>query len=128
MNYNLLISDLGSRINSGVILCCCDMVGEELLTIDKNGLVNNDYDIEEVKPILFPFEAMSEELFNTIKEDCYYSYMYGRAGFQLLRITKFNNRALKVLIDNHFDVNDLIPQGLALDARRYNVYNKQKVK
>jgi hypothetical protein len=34
----------------------------------------------------------------------------------------FNNRALKVLIDNHFDVNDLIPQGLALDARKYNIY------
>ena len=122
MNYDLLISDLGSRINSGVILCCCDMVGEELLTIDKNGLVNNDYDIEEVKPILFPFEAMSEELFDTIKEDCHYSYMNGRNGFQLLRITMFNNRALKVLIDNHFDVNDLIPQGLALDARKYNIY------
>lgn len=122
MNYDLLISDLGSRINSGVILCCCDIVGEELLTIDKNGLVNNDYDIEEVKPILFPFEAMSEELFNTIKKDCQYSYMNGRNGFQLLRITMFNNRALKVLIDNHFDVNDLIPQGLALDARKYNIY------
>lgn len=122
MNYDLLISDLGSRINSGVILCCCDMVGEELLTIDKNGLVNNDYDIEEVKPILFPFEAMSEELFDTIKKDCQYSYMNGRNGFQLLRITMFNNRALKVLIDNHFDVNDLIPQGLALDARKYNIY------
>lgn len=121
MNYDLLISDLGSRINSGVILCCCDMVGEELLTIDKNGLVNNDYDIEEVKPILFPFEAMSEELFNTIKKDCQYSYMNGRNGFQLLRITMFNNRALKVLINNHFDVNDLIPQGLALDARKYNI-------
>lgn len=122
MNYDLLISDLGSRINSGVILCCCDMVGEELLTIDKNGLVNNDYDIEEVKPILFPFEAMSEELFDTIKKDCQYSYMNGRNGFQLLRITMFNNRALKVLIDNHFDVNDLISQGLALDARKYNIY------
>ena len=122
MNYDLLISDLGSRINSGVILCCCGMVGEELLTIDKNGLVNNDYNIEEVRPFLFPFEAMSEELFNTIKEDCQYSYMNGRTGFQLLRITMFNNRALKVLIDNHFDVNDLIPQGLALDARKYNIY------
>lgn len=122
MNYDLLISDLGSRINSGVILCCCDMVGEKLLTIDKNGLVNNDYDIEEVKPILFPFEAMSEELFDTIKGDCQYSYMTGGTGFQLLRITMFNNRALKVLIDNHFDVNDLIPQGLALDARKYNIY------
>jgi hypothetical protein len=65
---------------------------------------------------------MSEELFNTIKKDCQYSYMTGRNGFQLLRITMFNNRALKILINNHFDVNDLIPQGLALDARKYNIY------
>jgi hypothetical protein len=121
-NKDLLIFDLGARINTGVILSCCDMVGEELTSIDKNGLVNNDYDIEEVKPFLFPFEAMSEELFETLKEGCQYSYMNGRTGFQLLRITSFTRQALKILIDNHFDINDLIPQGLALDARKYKVY------
>lgn len=57
---DLLLQDLSSRLPYGVILNCCNLVGEKLYTIDSNGLVNNDYDLEEVKPYLFPLSSMTD--------------------------------------------------------------------
>ena len=131
MNYDLLISDLGSRINSGVILCCCDMVGEELLTINKNGLVNNDYDIEEVKPILFPLISLTAEQRNEISKlliDTQYEFSpYGKINIEgcdnlFISTVKQANALIKYCIIHHFDINGLIDKGLALDARKYNIY------
>ena len=131
MNYDLLISDLGSRINSGVILYCCGMVGEELLTIDKNGLVNNDYDIEEVKPFLFPLSNLTAEQRNEISKlliDTQYEFSpYDKINMEgcdnlFISTVKQANALIKYCITHHFDINDLIPQGLALDARKYNIY------
>ena len=42
----LLIKDLCGRLPYGVILNCCNLIGEKLFTIDSDGLVNNDYDLE----------------------------------------------------------------------------------
>ena len=56
----LLLVDLCGRLPHGVILNCCNLVGEKLYTIDSNGLVNNDYDLEEVKPYLFPLSSMTD--------------------------------------------------------------------
>ena len=58
---DLLLKDLCARLPYGVILNCCNLVGEKLYTIDSNGLVNNDYDLEDVKPYLFPLSSMTEE-------------------------------------------------------------------
>lgn len=69
---DLLIKDLSSRLPYGVILECADLVGEELRTMTKEGLINDDYDIDEVKPMLFPLSSMTldqmEEFGNLLLE------------------------------------------------------------
>ena len=58
---DLLLKDLCARLPYGVILNCCEIVNEPLTLISHKGLVNNDYDIDEVKPYLFPLSSMTEE-------------------------------------------------------------------
>ena len=58
---DLLLKDLCARLPYGVILNCCKIVNETLTLIDYKGLINNDYDIDEVKPYLFPLSSMTEE-------------------------------------------------------------------
>ena len=76
----LLLQDLCARLPYGVILNCCNLVGEKLYTIDSNGLVNKDYDLEEVKPYLFPLSSMTDEQkreYNRWKHEvpvCHYEY------------------------------------------------------
>ena len=57
----LLLKDLCARLPYGVILNCCEIVNEPLTLISHKGLVNNDYDIDEVKPYLFPLSSITEE-------------------------------------------------------------------
>ena len=42
---DLLLQDLSSRLSYGVILECCELFSEELRTMTKEGLINDDYDI-----------------------------------------------------------------------------------
>ena len=106
----LLLVDLSARLPYGVILKCCNLVGEKLYIIDSNGLVNNDYDLEEVKPCLFPLSSMT--------------------GEQLLELASISfensiDSSIKTLdwcYRNHYDVNNLIPMGLANDATGLNIY------
>ena len=58
---DLLLKDLSARLPYGVKLNCCNIVSEPLTLISYKGLVNNDYDIDEVKPYLFPLSSMTEE-------------------------------------------------------------------
>ena len=75
---DLLLRDLCGRLRYGVILQCCERVGEQLYSIDDKGLINNDYDIEEVKPFLFPMSAMTEEQKEEIsKRYNYHNYYEG---------------------------------------------------
>ena len=114
-NKELLLKDLCARLPYGVILNCCNIVGEKLYTIDSNGLVNNDYDLEEVKPYLFPLSSMTDE---QIKEYAHILVMNSNLECsQLIGETTqdwFNK--------NHFDYRGLIPMGLANDATGLNIY------
>ena len=117
----LLLVDLCGRLPYGVILSCCDTVGEKLTAIDTNPgiLINNDYDINdinEVKPYLFPMSSMTEE--QTFERRSYLSSIEGRmVGMQ--------GRAIYIIDwcnKNHFDYRGLIPMGLAIDATGLNIY------
>jgi hypothetical protein len=101
---NLLLKDLCARLSYGVILNCCNIVSETLILIDYKGLVNNDYDIDEVKPYLFPLSSMTEE---QDKE-----FMTIPIGYP--SVDWFNK--------NHFDYRGLIEKGLAIDATGKNIY------
>ena len=106
---DLLLQDLCARLPYGVILNCCDAVGEKLTAIDENGLINHDYDIDEVKPYLFPLSSMTEE--------------------QKIRICALQDMGLSyyhLIIDHynewHLDYRGLIEKGLAIDATGLNIY------
>ena len=120
----LLLKDLCARLPYGVILNCCEIVSEPLTLISYKGLVNNDYDIDEVKPYLFPLSSMTEEQL--------YSNPIGFSQMLTIKADRdwenitINRRAYYKLVDwfnkNHFDYRGLIPMGLAEDATGKNIY------
>lgn len=101
---DLLLKDLCARLPYGVILNCCNIVSETLTLISYKGLINNDYDIDEVKPYLFPLSSMTKE---QDKE-----FMNIQIGYP--SVDWFNK--------NHIDYRGLIERGLAIDATGLNIY------
>ena len=84
---------------------------EILEDIDKDGYINKAkvYNVEDIKPYLFPLSSMTEE--------------------QQTNLTKFVANGIhgeNILYDwynkNHFDYRGLIPMGLAIDATGLNIY------
>lgn len=129
---DLLLKDLCARLpyEVKVQFSYIDTSPAILKGIDKD-LVECDIalcEIEDVKPYLFPLSSMTNELW--VKE-------FG--GFGITRdffeygpeILEFNDCNLDLsnmvgfinqLIRNHFDINGLIPMGLALDATGLDIY------
>lgn len=107
----LLLRDLCARLPYGVKLNCCNIVSEPLTRISYKGLVNNDYDIDEIKPYLFPLSSMTKE-----------------QNLEYLSTCKGGNASVPTLLSfdwcnkNHFDYRGLIPMGLAIDATGLNIY------
>lgn len=123
---DLLIKDLCARLPYGVILNCCDSIGEKLTAINKDGIINHDYDVDEVKPYLFPLSSMTEE-----QENEWYQ-LHVQPLFDRLGV---NNRKEDLILQakslyigtdwlnaNHFDYRGLIPMGLAINATNLNIY------
>ena len=109
----LLLKDLCARLPYGVILNCCNLVGEKLYTIDSNGLVNNDYDLEEVKPYLFPLSSMTDEQ--------YENFLLTNSKITLNGVI-CSTKGFDFLNKHHFDYRGLIYMGLANDATGLNIY------
>ena len=120
----LLLKDLCARLPYGVILNCCDTVGEKLTAIDENGLINHDYDIDEVKPYLFPLSSMTEE--KKYNNPIGLSQMLTILADRDWEYITIRHRDLQKLIDwfnkNHFDFRNLIGRGLAIDCTNLNIY------
>lgn len=116
-NKEILLKDLSARLPYGVILCCCDELGEKLTSIDENGLVNHDYDIDEVKPYLFPLSSMTEE-----QCDDLYNISELKLSFTPDRKINVYKETVEWFLKNHIDYNGLIPLGLAKDATGLNIY------
>lgn len=110
----LLLVDLCGRLPYGVILNCAGDIGEKLKTIDENGLINNDWDIDEVKPYLRPMSSMTEEEYNEVGD--------------LLKAEDPNLKLDEVMatieIDwlnkKMFDYRGLIPKALAIAVTKDN--------
>lgn len=109
---DLLLKDLCARLPYGVILNCCEIVSEPLTLISYKGLVNNDYDIDEVKPYLFPLSSMTKEQSIEYEKLC---ERYCPASTYSTEIIDWCNK-------HHFDYRGLIPMGLAEDATGKNIY------
>lgn len=76
------------------------------------------------KPYLFPLSSMTEEQkceYNRLKHDVpTYHYEYGDVVEDVELYE--SPESFEYLIENHFDVYDLIPIGLANDATGLNIY------
>lgn len=120
----LLLRDLCSRLPYGVILNCCDSIGERLIAIDEKGLINYDYDIDEVKPYLFPLSSMTAEQLYELREMFGFEIEFGNGFIDFNgRLSYLEMDALFEWLDrHHFDYRELIPNGLALDASNLNIY------
>ena len=84
---------------------------EVLEDIDKDGYINRTkvYNVEDIKPYLFPLSSMTEEQekewLYTLSSDYHITY-----------------DTVDWLNKNHFDYRGLIPMGLAIDATNLNIY------
>ena len=84
---------------------------EVLEDIDKDGYINRTkvYNVEDIKPYLFPLSSMTEEQekewLYTLSSDYHITY----------DTVDWCNK-------NHFDHRGLIPMGLAIDATHLNIY------
>ena len=84
---------------------------EVLEDIDKDGYINRKkvYNVEDIKPYLFPLSSMTEEQekewLYTLSSDYHITY-----------------DTVDWLNKNHFDYRGLIPMGLAIDATNLNIY------
>ncbi len=84
---------------------------EVLEDIDKDGYINKTkvYNVEDIKPYLFPLSSMTEkqekEWLYTLSSDYHITY----------DTVDWCNK-------NHFDHRGLIPMGLAIDATNLNIY------
>lgn len=85
--------------------------------------------IKDIKPYLFPLSSMTEEQLFEVQEilgkneieigDGFLSIIdSGRNTITYLEILA----VLEWFYKNHFDVNNLIPMGLAIDATELNIY------
>ena len=113
----LLLVDLCGRLPYGVILNCCNTVGEKLTAIDENGLINHDYDIDEVKPYLFPLSSMTEEQCDEL-----YNISELKLSFTPDRKIYVYKETVDWFNKNHIDYRGLIPKGLAIDCTNLNIY------
>jgi hypothetical protein len=130
---DLLLKDLSARLPYGVIVNVkgFDYDYNDKLTQIYNGVgcsiqVTNNmpYDIEQVKPILFPISSMNKEQkreYNCWKHEvpvCYYEYGDIVEEVELVD----SPESFEYLIENHFDYRGLIEKGLAIDATNKNIY------
>ena len=84
---------------------------EVLEDIDKDGYINRTkvYNVEDIKPYLFPLSGITKEQekewLYTLSSDYHVTY-----------------DTVDWLNKNHFDYRGLIPMGLAIDATNLNIY------
>ena len=145
----LLLKDLCARLPYGVV--CADVYTDEkfinkwnILAID--GTYGNEFvqvcisncekiygyktSITNIKPYLFPLSSMTEEQWNNAPRVDLTNFTFEsfKCGcFTLASYTCENNlhdllEFINWLYKNHFDVNGLIPLGLAKDATNLNIY------
>lgn len=129
-NKNLLLKDISARLPYGVkvnneirgdfkIYGIC-----ENFVFGRNEVCHIDFDVEKIKPYLFPLSSMTEEQkgeYNKWKHYVpTYHYEYGDI---VEEVELFDSpESFEYLIENHFDYRGLIEKGLAIDATGLNIY------
>lgn len=125
----LLLKDLCARLPYGVKICYI-YNGEECVStiekIDTFGYIwdnyNGCYHVKEIKPYLFPFSSMTEELREELEK-----LYWNCDGYEISNDVEYvyhNDcfRLIEWLNKNHFDYSGLIEKGLAIDCTNLNIY------
>lgn len=130
--YKTLISINGEKYRM-------EEIRNALIGIDTYKITVDGCDIEDwdIKPYLFPLSSMTEEQWmdtpyaNLNRNFTFDSFKCGCStlAFQTYEVdmryvVDFINWCYK----NHFDVNGLIPMGLAIDATGMNIYKEEEIK
>ena len=105
------IFELGHRIRFAVMYGDSDKL-EDIL------------DITNIKPYLFPLSSMTDEdyaIYSKIWEDTGKT-AYLEGCHHLISTIKAYKAANDYLLSKHYDINGLIPKGLANDATGLNIY------
>ena len=121
----LLLKDLCARLPYGVIVNVkgFDYDYNDNLTQIYKGVscsirvtTNMPYDIEQVKPYLFPMSSMTKEQREEMNSfDPFQTEETKTLGGWAVCLVDFYNK-------HHFDYRGLIEKGLAIDATRLNIY------
>jgi hypothetical protein len=122
---DLLLKDLCSRLPYGVKLKCVSYkmtcIGPyklDTIVLDRIFNENTEYvQFDEFKPYLFPMSSMTEEQKETYCQ-LQQKVIYNSKGPVTEDVMKYINWCY----ENHLDVNDLIPKGLAIDATGLSIY------
>lgn len=133
---NLLLKDLCARLPYGVKISVDDKVetvqGINILdtVVEYDSWLSSD--IEEVKPYLFPLSNMTDEQYKEwgdLAGEPLDEILTRNAKDEImstlehhLLIAKSSTEPVNYCYKNHFDINGLIPKGLANDATNLNIY------
>ena len=121
---DLLLKDLCCRLPYGVKVQTTYInpqtkerkdIGTDVLSTVEISMLIDGY--EEHKPYLFPLTSMSDEQ-KVIFGDLCYAIIHSLAWDMQAAL----NELVDWLNENHFDYNNLIPKGLAIDATGLNIY------
>lgn len=132
----LLLKDLNARLPYGVkIELTWWIMGEgtyinTIIEPDHIEQLLNDEDGDiEIKPYLFPLSRMTEEQLFEVQEILGKNEIKIEDGFLNIVDSDRNTityleipALLEWLYKNHFDIYELIPMGLAIDATNLNIY------
>ena len=122
MNKEKLIRDLCARLPYGVKVLydnkvfSIDYVSSIHEEIKLDTRDNYTINVSDVKPYLFPLSSMTEEQKMFLKQQNW-CIAISTSGTVETTVEGFD-----WLNKNHFDVNNLIPIGLAIDATGLNIY------
>ena len=90
---------------------------------------DDDIDIEDIKPYLFPLSSMTEEQYNEMQtisgKDCMEHMEIEkewRNNSPFTHLPLYQHRVIEFFHKYHFDYRGLIPKGLAEDATGLNIY------
>ena len=90
---------------------------------------DDDIDIEDIKPYLFPLSSMTEEQYNEMQtisgKDCMEHMEIEkewRNNSPFTHLSLYQHRVIEFFHKYHFDYRGLIPMGLAIDATGKNIY------
>ena len=132
----LLLKDLCARLPYGVKIELTWWVMNEGMYMNTtlepdhiDQLLNDEDGDAEIKPYLFPFSSITSEQLFEVQEILGKNEIKIEDGF--LRIVDSDRNTISYLeilavlnwfYKNHFDINGLIPMGLAIDATELNIY------